>query len=145
MAITKEKAERIAQEYSKTGFLSKSEALRKTGYSNNYSKANGLKLYENVRVKAAIVGIMGDIAAKEQNTRGKVTISFKLAAQMCLEKGDMVGYIRAQENLGKNVGWFQADNEQQSQSKALTEAQEAEYEEFRVWKHRQMLRPVQAG
>ena len=47
----------------------KGEALRKVGYSRHYSEHAGLKLFGNVRVKAAIARIDGKAVAKMDHDR----------------------------------------------------------------------------
>lgn len=146
MAITQEKAERIAQEYSKTGFLNQEQALLKCGYSPKYVRSGvSRRLYTNTHVLEAIAKIKAEIEQETVDNRQYIDNKFKSLLKTCEDKEDRVNASRCLENMAKHRGYYAADNEQQSQSKALTEAQEAEYEEFIAWKRRQMLRPVTAG
>jgi hypothetical protein len=67
--LTQERIDLIAFNFAQTGFKSKSGALRKTGYSDNYARALGLKLYDNVRVKQAIDDIKAELAQKQGLTK----------------------------------------------------------------------------
>ena len=57
MAITKEKAEQIAQCFADTGFLNKTQSLIKAGYKQSYARSRGQELYDNKCVKKAIKAI----------------------------------------------------------------------------------------
>ena len=61
--LTDEKVNAIAQEYCTNGLI-KSVALITVGYSENYATHNGLKLFDNDRVKTAIAKIQAKAAEK---------------------------------------------------------------------------------
>lgn len=127
MAITEEKAQRIAEEYAKIDYKEKVAPLIEVGYSPNYARALGLKLYDNVRVKAAIDKIRANVSQETGITITWVVNNLKKVAERCLnaspvldcngnENGewqfDSGGANRALQLLGMHVGAFEADNAQ---------------------------------
>ena len=115
-------------------------SMLKAGYKPKYAHHWNTKILDNIGIKEAIEYKQAVIEVKEENSRELVTRNMFMAAKICLDKGDLTGYIRIMENLGKNCGWYEADNEQQRERTELNEQQQADLDEFIAWKHRQMLR-----
>ncbi len=112
----------------------------KTGH-----RQNGQRLITNDYIKEAI-----KVKLTENKVKNEINVEIQRQETIKLRDAayDAKQYsaaITANDQLNKHAGFYALDNEQQSQSKALTEAQEAEYKEFIAWKRRQMLRPVKAG
>ena len=110
MAITQEKAEVIAQCFANTGFLNKSLALRNAGYSANYAKAFGLKLFDNVRVKAEIDRIKAKLDEKVNvsiESQLRDTLRFRKLAE---DKENMQAIGTFNDQINRNVGFYDKDN-----------------------------------
>ena len=113
MAMTEEKAERIAQEYAKIDYKGKIAPLIAVGYSPNYARALGLKLYDNVVVKAAINRIKAVTSEKIGLTVKFIVDKLKMLAEDN-EKTNPSVSIKAYELLGKHKGIFEIDNKQKA-------------------------------
>ena len=135
-----DKQEAFCQAYCNNGYNA-SQAYR-TAYPNCKSKwdSHGARQVVKDSIKKRIAEIKAVETEKQENSRELVTRNMFKAAAICLERGDMSNYTRIMENLGKNCGWYEADNEQQRERVELDEQQEADLQEFIAWKHRQMLR-----
>ena len=111
----------------------------KAGYSHKFALQAAPRLLENVSIKPAMEAKQAVMEAEDVNSREFVTKSFLELAKTTKGK-DNGTYTRALENLAKNSGWYEADNEQQREHSELNEQQQADLDEFIAWKHRQMLR-----
>lgn len=114
----------------------------KAGYTERTAQRAPEQLSRNIKIMDAIVVIEAGKERKDENTRDNVTKSMFKAAAICLNKGDMVGFIRAQENLGKNCGWFAEDNAQQQERTALDADQEAMFDDYLAYRRRMLLKPA---
>lgn len=89
MAITQEKAEAIANEYIRNGFV-KSVALMTVGYSKTYAVSGlGQKLYENIRVKEAIKRKLAELAEELMVTQEIVAKKAEQHRALALAKDDI--------------------------------------------------------
>jgi len=104
--LSPEKAKAIAAQYINNGY-DKVKTLLDCGYSPSYARTVGLRLYDNVSVKAAIASIQGKTALKCDITREsqlkdleKVKTDFIRATNpaayvaACKEQNKMLGYHR---------------------------------------------------
>ena len=124
MALTIEKAERIAQEYAKTGFLNKSKALINAGYKESYANCGRREVvYKNVQVIAEIGKIRQNIAVKEENSREFVTKEYLTQYNKRKDNKTAHAYLR---DLAKNCGWFALDNAQKVEQVKLDKAEAVE-------------------
>ena len=89
-----------------------SASLRLAGYSDNYSKVGGYKLLEKGRIKEAIVKERNRIDVENAVTVEVVRANFLEDRQLAKDKGDIGNMVRADENLGKNCGFYGIDNAQ---------------------------------
>jgi len=137
--LISDKQEAFCQAYCNNGYNA-SQAYR-TAYPNCKSAwdSHGARQVVKDSIKARIASIKAVMAAEDVNSREFVTKSFLELAKTTKGK-DNGTYTRALENLAKNSGWYEADNEQQREHSELNEQQQADLDEFIAWKHRQMLR-----
>ena len=135
-----DKQEAFCQAYCNNGYNA-SQAYR-TAYPNCKSKwdSHGARQVVKDSIKKRIAEIKAVETEKQENSRELVTNNILEDRRLAKEKGDTSNMIRADENLAKNCGWFEADNLQQRERAELDEQQEADLTEFIAWKHRQMLR-----
>ncbi len=137
------KQQDFVNEYCNNGHNA-TKAYISAGYSNTKAaRFNASRLITKDNIKQAISDYKAKQVAKQVNSRELVTTNMFKAAVICLDKGDMNGYIRIMENLGKNCGWFAEDNEQKQESTKLTEQQRKDQDNYNAWKRRQLLKPLQ--
>lgn len=136
-----DKQEAFCQNYCNNGFNA-SQAYKAVYHAKAGWDKLSSRLMGNDGIKQRIAEIKAKKAAEEVNSRDLVTKNMFMAAQLCLDKGDMTGYIRIMENLGKNCGWFAEDNAQQAEQSQLTEAQLKDVEEFKDWKRVKYLKVI---
>ena len=115
----------------------------KAGYGKSMAVQAGTLLVGNCRLKPVIEAKTLRIEAEDGNSRENVTKAMHKAAQICLNKGDMVGFIRAQENLGKNCGWYAEDNAQQREKAELSAEAKEEAIQYAEWRLLQETKDVQ--
>jgi len=139
--ITKEKARQIALEYQKVGYKDKTTPLLAVGYSKSYASTLGHKLYNNIKVKEEIDRLQAKKEEKIELNRQLVTNNMINAAKIALKNNDMANYIRATENLGKNQGWYEADNLQRKEEAELSEEMRKKVEEYERFRELEMLNP----
>jgi len=106
----------------------------KAGYKWKYANQACRFLLGINKIKATIEAVDAKIEVEDVNTRENVTKAMLNAAQICLAKRDMVGYIRAYENLGKNCGWFAEDNAQQQEKAELSVEEKEEAIQYAEWR-----------
>lgn len=140
MAITQEKADRIAQEYAKTGYLNKRQALENTGYSKAYSRAIGLKLYDNVCVKEAIANKMAEYAAKVGITIESVINMVVDTHARAKKANNHTAEIRAEDVLMRYLGGYELDNAQKTEKTVLDAEQQAMYDDYLAYRRRMLLK-----
>lgn len=129
MALTQEKAERIAQEYAKINYKDMTTPLIALGYSKTYAQSLGHKLYRNIKVIEAIECIKATVREKTGVTVEWVVNNLKEVAGRCMDsvpvldndgketgewQFDASGANRSLQLLGMHVGAFEADNAQKS-------------------------------
>jgi phage terminase small subunit len=112
--LSQEKAQAIAIEYMTNG-QKKAEALETVGYSKSYAYHNGLKLFDNDRVKAEIAKIQAKTDYKCEITVKEIVDRFERIAKACETKRP-TDAIKANELIGKHLGIFEKDNRQRGQS-----------------------------
>ena len=64
------------------------------------------------KVKAAISAIKAYNASLSVISSDEITADFQRYAVKAENKGDLVNANRSKENIGKHLGWFEADNKQ---------------------------------
>lgn len=99
--LTDERVNAIAQEYCSNGLL-KSVALKTVGYSDSYATHNGLKLFDNDRVKAAIARIQAKAAEKVGYTIEQAQAEYegaRVLAEKCNQPAAMVSAITGKARL----------------------------------------------
>jgi len=114
----------------------------KAGYTEKYATQACVFLLDNIRVKEAIVAETDLIEAERLDSRVFIDNQFKALLAQCLSKGDKTNAVRILENMAKNRGYYQADNEQQTENKALTEEQQALFDEYLAYRRRMLLKPA---
>ena len=101
-----ETIETIAENYCSNSF-NKSQALITTGYDEAYAKSGtGLKIYDNLRVKAAIAKRMALNCAKIDVTVKFIVEKLLLGLTLAEEKKDLVAIARFTELLGRYKAMF---------------------------------------
>ncbi|MBN2591625.1 MAG: hypothetical protein JXA96_17295 [Sedimentisphaerales bacterium] len=146
MAITQEKAKKIAEEYAKKGFLNQEQALISCGYSPKYARTGiSRKLFANLRVKAEIAKIQAKQHKKYEITIIQQIEDIKRLRDEAWESKHFSAVNAANDQLNKHLGIYEADNEQKREQDELTDAQVADIEEFKAWKRRQLLGQVRTA
>lgn len=103
--LTDERIQAIAQNYCTNGYI-KSKALLDAGYSESYSEHNGLKLFDNDRVKAEIAKIMAETAKNTQITVEYIQSEHQRLALLAEAKGDLPTATRNKELTGKTIAAY---------------------------------------
>ena len=78
--LTDERVNAIAQEYCSNGLL-KSVALKTVGYSDSYATHNGLKLFDNDRVKKAVFALQAKAAEITGYSIAQAQVEYEAARQ----------------------------------------------------------------
>ena len=89
-----------------------SASLRLAGYSDNYSKVGGYKLLEKDSMQKAIADERNRIDVENGVTIEVVRANFLEDRQLAKDKGNISNMVRVDENLAKNCGFYDIDNEQ---------------------------------
>lgn len=125
--LSKDKARAIAVEYCSNG-RKRRDALKAVGYAKSYAESGlGMKLYDNILVKAEITAIDVAKEAKDAVSVNYVVTKLQEVAERCMQEMPILdedgeetgewqfkdaGANRALELLGKHVGAFEKDNSQ---------------------------------
>jgi len=129
MAITKEKAKKIAQEYQKTNFLNKSRALINCGYSESYANC-GLsnKIYENILVMEEINKLQQKEQEKIDYTREKQLERLQEAFELAEKRGNPSAMVAAIREMNEMLGYHRenAPNPEKQAEREKRSKQEAE-------------------
>jgi hypothetical protein len=113
--IPDEKITAISKEYLANGMV-KSKALQTVGYTKNYAEHGGLKLFDNVRVKAAIEQATSDLSRKNEIS----LVHEQLALERIADKSEAIGNypaaISARATLLKTIpGAFKGEKQDNTQ------------------------------
>ena len=101
--VTQERVDAIAQEYCKNGLV-KSVALITVGYSRPYALHNGLRLFDNVRVKAAIAKIQAVVAEKVDFDLEMALKEFEEARLLAMKRDQPAAAVAATTGKARVVG-----------------------------------------
>ena len=117
--------------------------------SNAYEKAYpkcisghrqaGQRLLTYVYIQERIAEIKAIRAKKAENSRKLVTQEMFAELAVCKENNDRTNTVRIIENLGKNCGWFEADNKQKQEQEQLSAEHKALLDDYEAYRQRQML------
>ncbi|KKN16745.1 hypothetical protein LCGC14_0972820 [marine sediment metagenome] len=111
-----ETVDAIAQEYCTNGLI-KSKALKAVGYTNRYAETRGLKLYDNVRVKAAIAKVLAKLAAQTAFTTDVAQSEYEQARQLALKCNQPSAAVSATTGKARLYG-MDKDNAVKPQAEA---------------------------
>jgi len=119
MAITKEKAQRIAVEYAKTNFLNRERALLNVGYSPKYARAGtSAKLFSNALILSEIAKIQAKEEKKLDVTREKQLKRLKLAYDEAETSENPSAMVSAIREMNEMLGYHR-DNAPNPEKEAL--------------------------
>lgn len=111
------KYERFCQEYNKDSNATKAAIGAK--YSKKTAAVKGSQLLRIVSIKKRIAHLQRKVADKAGVTAEKITAEFKkIAFGKASKKLTYKNKISALENLGKHIGYYEADNEQRKDNLA---------------------------
>jgi hypothetical protein len=137
--LSPEKAKAIAAEYLTNG-LNKVDALKSLGYKPLYAERGGLRLFDNVCVKAEIARMQALTAIKSGITAEKIQLGLEALRLKAEAKGDLSTAARCYELLGKSIAMF-TDNINQTdvvRQAELNAEQEAEVQRIATIRLAQM-------
>jgi len=104
MALSKEKVERIAQEYCSNGF-NKTQGLLAVGYTKQYAESGlGHKVYGNIRVRDAIDAILSKEEAKSTYNKLKAEEEYTQAFDLAKSQGNVPAMVAATRGKAKLYG-----------------------------------------
>jgi len=85
-------------------------AMTRAGYSENYAKAQGYKMLENVGIKKYIETLQSDQVERLEISSDELTSFFRTV--MNDKEAKESDRIKAAENLAKRIGYYEQDNQQ---------------------------------
>lgn len=116
-------------------------SMIKAGYKRGYALKWSGKYIGDIRgIKDAVKAETALIEADRLDSRVFIDNKFKGLLAKCELAGDRVNATRCLENMAKNRGYYQADNEQRQEKTALTEQQRQDQDDYNAWKRRQLLK-----
>lgn len=107
MALT-DKQERFCEEYLVD--LNITAAMIRAGYSESYAKDQGYKMSVNVGIQNKIAELKKASSERLEIDADKLTAFFQ--SIMNNEESRDTDRIKAAENLGKRIGYYEEDNKQ---------------------------------
>jgi len=137
--MTQEKAELIAKQLILNNF-DKAATLIACGYSPLYAKCGRREeTYNNVLVKAEIAKIKAETEEKYIIDRDKQLKHLIEVRNEEHEKGLYSALNTTNDQINKNLGLYEADNEQRKEQNELDLEQQALIEEFMAFRRLKML------
>ena len=115
-------------------------SMLKAGYKAGYARKWAGSYIGAIRgIKEAIADKLAVVAVEQVNSREFVTTEMMYQYNQHRTDNSLTA-IRALENLGKNVGWYEADNQQKQEQTKLDAEQQAQLERYKTWCRNEMLK-----
>jgi phage terminase small subunit len=108
--------------------LNAAQAAIRTGYSAKTAKETGYKLLTKVHIQAEISKRRQELAQKTAITQEWVLNNFVELHKDAKDAGDFQAAIKANELVGKHLGFFEKDNDQSKTSISINWAETKTYE-----------------
>ena len=127
--LTDEKVNAITQAYFECDMV-KSKALVKAGYSDNYSRTRGLKLFDNDRVMTAIAKIQAKAAKKTEMSIERIQQMYLEDRELAHKTNQPAAAISAVTGIARLYGFDKDAKVETKQDRELTEHQKEEAREI---------------